>query len=249
MIRSAIRTMNKRRLAAVLLCTAVCAGTACSSLPNRDTPAGNRQITVAIDAGHQKKGNSAKEPVGPGSRKKKAKVAYGTQGAATKVPESKLTLSVAKRLEQELKKRGYKVYMVRRKQNVNISNKKRALLVNKSGASVCIRLHADAAGKRVRGASALFPTRKNPYVKKLRKSSKKLSRDVLKKYCKATGIKNRGLSGRDDLTGTNWSKVPVTLIEMGFMTNKKEDKKMQKRYFQKKMAKGIADGVDRYFGK
>ena len=72
---------------------------------------------------------------------------------------------------------------------------------------------------------------------------------MLKKYCKATGIRNRGLSGRNDLTGTNWSKVPVTLIEMGFMTNKKEDKKMQKSSFQKKMAKGIADGVDSYYGK
>ena len=249
MTRLAIRTMNKKRLAAVLLCTAVCAGLAGTALQNRDTLAGTCQITVAIDAGHQKKGDTRKEPIGPGSRRKKAKVASGTQGAATKVPESKLTLSVAKRLEQELKKRGYKVYMVRRKQNVNISNKKRALLVNKSGADVCIRLHADAGGKRVRGASALFPTKKNPYVKKLSKPSKKLSRDVLKKYCKTTGIKNRGLSGRNDLTGTNWSKVPVTLIEMGFMTNKKEDKKMQKSSFQKKMAKGIADGVDSYFGK
>ena len=240
--------MNKKRLAAVLLCTAVCAGLTGVSIQNRNTLAGDRRIMVAIDAGHQKKGDTRKEPIGPGYRKKKAKVASGTQGVATKVPESKLTLSVAKKLKWELKKRGYKVYMVRRKQNVNISNKKRALLVNKSGADVCIRLHADAGGKRVRGASALFPTKKNPYVKKLSKPSKKLSRDVLKKYCKTTGIKNRGLSGRNDLTGTNWSKVPVTLIEMGFMTNKKEDKKMQKSSFQKKMAKGIADGIDCYFG-
>lgn len=249
MTRLAIRTMNKKKLAAVLLCTAVCAGMAGTTLQSRDTLAENRRITIAIDAGHQKKGSTKKEPIGPGSRKKKAKAASGTQGAATKVPESKLTLSVAKKLEKELKKRGYKVYMVRRKQNVNISNKKRALLINKSGASVCIRLHADAAGKKVRGASALFPTRKNPYVKKLSSRSRKLSKNVLKKYCRATGMKNRGLSGRDDLTGTNWSKVPVTLIEMDFMTNKKEDKKMQKYSFQKKMAKGIADGVDSYFGR
>ena len=45
---------NKKRLAAVLLCTAVCAGLAGTALQNRDTLAGTRQITVAIDAGHQK---------------------------------------------------------------------------------------------------------------------------------------------------------------------------------------------------
>ncbi|MFR2594826.1 MAG: N-acetylmuramoyl-L-alanine amidase family protein [Butyribacter sp.] len=52
---------------------------------------------------------------------------------------------------------------------------------------------------------------------------------------------------RDDLTGTNWSKIPVSLIEMGFLSNPSEDRKMQKSNFQTKMAKGIADGIDAYF--
>ena len=53
---------------------------------------------------------------------------------------------------------------------------------------------------------------------------------------------------RDDLTGTNWSKIPVTLIEMGFMSNPSEDRKMQNSKFQVKMARGIANGIDSYFG-
>ena len=35
---------------------------------------------------------------------------------------------------------------------------------------------------------------------------------------------------------------------MGFMSNHSEDKKMQKKAFQNKMAKGLADGIDAYFG-
>ena len=58
----------------------------------------------------------------------------------------------------------------------------------------------------------------------------------------------RGCIIRDDLTGTNWSEIPVTLIEMGFMSNSAEDRKMQKKTFQNKMAKGMADGIDSYFG-
>ena len=137
--------------------------------------------------------------------------------------------------------------MVRRKQNVNISNKQRAQRVNKSGASIYIRLHADAGSSGVKGASALYPSKKNRYVKRLSAKSKKLSKCVLKQYCKATKFKNRGLFQRDDLTGTNWSKIPVTLIEMGFMTNRSEDKKMQKKSYQTRMVKGIANGVDQYF--
>ena len=75
---------------------------------------------VAIDAGHQLRGDSSTEPEGPGSKTRKAKVAGGATGAATGVPEYQLTLDIAKKLRKELLDRGYEVYMVRTKNNVNI---------------------------------------------------------------------------------------------------------------------------------
>jgi len=207
------------------------------------------EIKIALDAGHQMYSNAGTEPVGPGSSVKKMKVAGGATGVATKVPEYKLTLKVAKKLRKVLLEKGYQVYMIRTKNKVNISNKERALRANKSGSDIYIRLHADASGSSsVRGASMLYPSESNPYVKKLSKPSKKLSRCILKKYCESTGIKSRGLSKRDDLTGTNWSKIPVTLIEMGFLSNASEDRFMQKGGNQEKMAEGIAEGIDDYFG-
>ena len=207
-----------------------------------------KDIKIAIDEGHQARGNFATEPVGPGSSTRKAKVAGGATGVASHVPEYKLTLAVSKKLQKELKARGYKVYMIRTKNNVNISNKKRAQLANKSGADIYIRIHADSSNSRaVTGASGLYPSKANRYVSKLSAKSKKLSSCLLKSYCKKTKIRNRGLVARDDLTGTNWSKIPVSLIEMGFLSNPSEDRKMQKSNFQTKMAKGIADGIDAYF--
>lgn len=204
---------------------------------------------VAIDAGHQLRGDSSTEPEGPGSKTRKAKVAGGATGAATGVPEYQLTLDIAKKLRKELLDRGYEVYMVRTKNNVNISNKKRAVNSNKSGSDIYIRLHGDSStSSSAKGASALYPSKSNPYVGSLSKKSLKLSKKLLDSYCKKTGINNRGCIIRDDLTGTNWSKIPVTLIEMGFMSNHSEDKKMQKKAFQNKMAKGLADGIDAYFG-
>lgn len=212
------------------------------------TAKSKKNIKIAIDAGHQARGNFATEPVGPGSSTRKAKVAGGATGVASHVPEYKLTLAVAKKLQKELQNRGYKVYMIRTKNNVNISNKKRAILANKSGSDIYIRLHGDSSNSRnVTGASGLYPSKANKYVSRLSSKSKKLSSCLLNAYCKKTKIRNRGLVTRDDLTGTNWSKIPVSLIEMGFMSNPAEDKKMQNSKFQTKMAKGLADGIDAYF--
>lgn len=214
----------------------------------RAQAAGEKKIKIAIDAGHQRRANTKLEPIGPGASTRKAKVAGGARGVATKVPEYQLNLSVAKKLQKILQKRGYDVYMIRTSNDVNISNKERALRANKSGADICIRLHADASGSsKVTGASVLYPSSANRYVKKLSPASKKLSKYIAKAYSKKTGIKNRGIIKRDDLTGTNWSKIPVALVEMGFMTNPTEDRKMQKSSMQTKMATGIADGIDDYF--
>lgn len=204
---------------------------------------------IAIDAGHQLHANHKMEAVGPGSSVKKPKVTGGASGAATGIPEYRLNLKIAKRLQKILLARGYEVYMVRSTNNVNLSNKQRALRANRSGADIYIRIHADSSvSSSARGASMLYPSKSNRYVKRLSAPSKRLSKCILKQYCKKTGFQSRGLIKRDDLTGTNWSKIPVTLIEMGFLSNRSEDRKMQKKKVQAKMAKGIADGIDAYFG-
>lgn len=209
-----------------------------------------KQKIVAIDAGHQDRANVGLEPIGPGASTKKMKVTGGACGVSSRVPEYKLNLIVAKKLRKELISRGYKVVMIRTKNHVNITNMERAKIANKSRADIYIRIHGDSsASSSVRGASALYPSAKNRYVGKLSARSKALSKYVLNNYCKKTGIRSRGLYLRDDLTGTNWSKIPVTLIEMGFLSNSTEDRYMQKKETRDKMAEGMADGIDRYFKK
>ena len=65
--------------------------------------------------------------------------------------------------------------------------------------------------------------------------------------CKTTGAKNRGVMYTNSMTGINWCKVPVTIVEIGYMTNSEEDQKLVTSDYQNLLAKGIADGIDAYF--
>ena len=212
---------------------------------NRQT--GNGKLIV-IDAGHQRKGNSDKEPDGPGSSTMKAKCSSGTTGHFTGLPEYELNLIVSKKLQAILLERGYRVIMVRDTHDVNLSNSERAEIANKAGADVFIRVHANASDNSdVSGAETLCQTKKNPYNADQYEKSRKLSDCVLDTLCAECGCKKRHVVETDTMSGINWCKVPVTIVEMGFMTNEKEDRLMATEEYQDKLAKGIADGIDAYF--
>ena len=230
-------------LSAVLLLSLCATGAA------KTAQAEEKQKVIVLDAGHQTRAMSATEPIGPGSSQRKAKVTGGASGCVTHLPEYKLNLQVAKKLQKELVNRGYKVIMVRTKNNVRMSNVQRAKVANKYKADAFIRIHANSAGSSsVKGALTIAPASNNRYMTKAnRKASQKLSKKVLKAMCKTTGAKNRGVMYTNSMTGINWCKVPVTIVEMGFMSNPSEDRKMAKASYQKKIVKGIADGIDNFF--
>lgn len=208
------------------------------------------QYLIVIDAGHQRKGNYDKEPLGPGSDEMKAKVTSGTQGVVTKLEEYKLNLSVALKLQAQLEQRGYQVVMVRTDHDVDISNAQRAEVANGLYADAFIRIHANSSDdSTVSGALTICQTAANPYNGSLYAASKALSQKVLKGLCAAAGCTEKYVWETDTMSGINWCQVPVTIVEMGFMSNPEEDRLMADESYQEKMASGIADGIDSYFEK
>ena len=203
---------------------------------------------VVIDAGHQAKANYEKEPLGPGSTELKTKVSSGTQGVATGLAEYKLNLTVALKLQVILEARGYETVMIRTTHDVNISNAERAQIANELQADIFLRIHANGSeDSSVNGIVTICQTKNNPYNQAFYDASYQLSKAVLDEMAEATGAKALYVWETDTMSGVNWCQGPVTIVEMGFMSNPEEDRKMATDAYQDLLAEGIANGVDRYF--
>ncbi|MBO5733878.1 MAG: N-acetylmuramoyl-L-alanine amidase [Clostridia bacterium] len=201
---------------------------------------------IVIDAGHCIFSQSRQEEIAPGSGVTKPAFVSGTSGANQ--TEEQLNLSVALRLQAVLEKMGAKVYMTRTTHESDMSNIDRAQFANELNADISVKIHADGSGNTsISGVSVLVPGTKYIRDNALIDKSRKAGEFVLNEIVSATGANNRGISVRDDMTGFNWSTVPVILVEMGFMTNPQEDKLMETSEYQDKIVMGIVNGLKMYF--
>ncbi len=226
-------------------------GAAGDELPAEEVPVAEETSAlsgkiICIDPGHCVFGSNYQEPVAPGSTVTKPAFVSGTSGAV--YTEEQLNLIVGLKLEQRLAELGAEVLMTRRTAECELSNVGRAEFANKAGAALVVRLHADGSeNSGVSGMSMLIPTGDHISDRELLDKSHRAGELILEQAALSTGAQNRGLSPRSDMTGFNWSTVPVVLLEMGFMTNPEEDAALSTEEYQDKIVDGIVNGLEMYF--
>ena len=203
---------------------------------------------VIIDPGHQRNGNPAPEPIGPGAAETKARVTGGTAGRFTGLPEYELNLQISLKLKAELESRGYRVVMTRETNDVDLSNQERAQFAADHDGDIFVRIHANGSDDpAAEGAMTICMTADSPYHPELYAESRALSEAILDCMVKSAGCVREKLWETDTMSGVNWSTIPVTIVEVGYMTNRAEDEKLSTDAYQQLIVQGIADGIDRYF--
>lgn len=202
---------------------------------------------VVVDPGHQGKGDSAQEPIGPGSSTTKDKVSSGASGVSSGSPESAINLAIALKLRDALQARGITVVMTRTSQGVDISNVQRTTIANEAHAALYIRVHADSAdSSSTHGIHTLYPAVTPGWTDDIAAASKRAAQLAQSALIAATGATDRGLDARSDMTGFNWSDVPVIIPELGFMSNPGEDRLLNSASYQQKIADALADAAVRF---
>ncbi len=203
---------------------------------------------IALDAGQQLNEDKKKEAVGPGSSDTVNRMSYGATSVTNKMREYEWNLIMTKLVKDELVKRGYEVYMIRETHDVNISNSERALKANESGAEIFVGIQADSSDTPgVSGAYAQAPKSSNKFIPDLYSECRSLAETIMDEIKKTTERDTRGIIESNNVAEINYSKIPVTILQLGYMSNAEEDALLQTDSYRQKLCKAICDGIDKYF--
>ncbi len=203
------------------------------------TPLPLEGLKIGIDPGHQLHANSGLEPVSPGSKEKKAKVTGGTSGRVTGTPEHEVNLTISLGLRDALTALGAEVKMTRETADVDVSNVERAKMMNKWGADLVLRLHCNGVSNSKANGIGLYVKTDGDAAKE----SLDFAKTIIQYMVDETGASEDGVFRRDIYSGLNWSTVPSILVEMGYMTNAREDKLLNDPAYQQKLITGMVKGV------
>ncbi len=215
---------------------------------NLNNKSSEKNITIVLDPGHSNVANLEKEPIAPESLEMKIKDGGGAIGVLTNTRESDINLNVALKLRDLLKNNGYNVVMTKTKPTESLGNIERAEIGNKESANLVLRIHCDSNDdESCYGASMLVPKVINENTQKIYDESSRCGKIILDSLCEYIPIYNRGIICTDQMTGFNWSCVPVVLIEMGFLSNPDEDELLSSNDYEEKLSNGLFLGIKKCF--
>lgn len=204
---------------------------------------------VVIDPANQAVVNAEQVEIGPNTEETKQGASTGNVGTTLGTKESELNLTYAKLLKSELESRGYEVILTRETDEINLSNKARAEIANASSATTFVRIQMNfSENSSLSGVMAVCMPADSAFNGTLHNDSYRLATRLLEGVLENTACINQGIYETDQMTAINWSQIPVALIKLGYLSNAEDEGKLVDSSYQQEVVKGLADGLDAYYG-
>jgi N-acetylmuramoyl-L-alanine amidase len=173
-----------------------------------------KKLKIAIDAGHG----------GTNS---------GADGLTSKVLEKDYTLKIAKELQSTLKKAGINNIFMTRTKDTTLDMPERILMLRKYDPHILISIHLNSAGvDTVSGTSTYYR-----YI-----GFRPLSTAILTQML-SLGLKEYGNVGNFNFSLNGPTDYPNCLVEVAFLSNPADEKKILNPKFHKAVAKKILTGI------
>lgn len=171
------------------------------------------------------------------------------------VLEKDINLKIAKKVEKELKDKGYNVVMTREKDqmlagenegNAKIQDMKaRVEKINETVPGLAVSIHQNSYQEEsIHGAQVFYYSHSE--------EGKEAARLMQQSLLNVDTNNTRQAKANDTYYLLRRTQVPTIIVECGFLSNKKEAEYLSQSDYQKQIAKAIAEGVDTYiktFGK
>jgi len=157
--------------------------------------------------------------------------------------EKMITLAVVKELKEKLDDTDIKVYYTRL-EDKTVYLRPRVTLANDVKADMFISVHCNYYERywlyEVRGTETLY----SGVRKSIKKSNRKLAQIMLDSIADETTLAKRSIIDREtSIYILKKSKVPATIVEMGYMSDRKDLKYLLNEKKRKKIVNGLYKGI------
>lgn len=157
--------------------------------------------------------------------------------------EKNLNLAISKMLKSYLDKQGYTTVMTRMKDDF-IGLDERADFANNQKSALFVSLHFNSAPSKEADGIEVYYYRSTDNKERTERSQQ-LAKAVLDQVLAQTQAKSRGTK-HGNFAVIRQTNMPAVLVEGGFLTNDEEMQKIKDPAYLKKLAWGVALGINDY---
>ena len=203
-------------------------------------------VIVCVDPGHQNQTEIETVRQAPNWQKTVTTQPGMARGRVTNRRESIVTLEIGLMLRNALLREGATVVMTRESQDDFVGMLERADIPNNAGAHFTLRLHCNKRSDETVQGIAIYCPWQSSYAMEVADEAtyRAMGETLLAAMQKATGQSKGKCTLSNAYVGNNWSMMPSFLVEMGYMSNHKEDLLMScSPVYQQKLVEGMVQGI------